>query len=86
MRWVSERLAAGVAIDAAVQEISPVGAGGFVLDARRVATQIIIEALGADRLHELRVEGAAMDEDQTYRYARRHIDQYLAALDTTHPT
>jgi predicted ATPase/class 3 adenylate cyclase len=86
VRWVAERLAAGVATDAATQETAPNGAASFVLEARRDATQIIIETLGASRLHELRAQGAAMNEDQTYRYARRHIDQYLATLDTTHPT
>jgi predicted ATPase len=86
VRWVAERLAAGVATDTAPQDTSPTGAAAFALEARRDATQIIIETLGADRLHELRAQGAAMDEDQTYRYARRHIDQYLLTLDTTHAT
>ena len=86
VRWVADRLAAGVAADADAQGTAPAGAARFVLDARRDATRIITEALGATRLRELRAQGVAMDEDQTYRYARRRIGQHLAALDMTHPT
>ena len=53
----------------------------IVVEVRRDTTQILTAALGEPRLHELRVEGATMTEDQAYAYARNHIDEYLAAID-----
>ncbi len=40
--------------------------------------RLLNAALGDARLAELLAEGAAMDEAQACRYARTHIDQYLA--------
>ncbi len=40
--------------------------------------RLLNAALGDARLAELLAEGAAMDETQACRYARTHIDQYLA--------
>jgi predicted ATPase/class 3 adenylate cyclase len=51
----------------------------FAAAARHETTQLIVTALGEPRMRELRAEGAAMNEDQVCTYARRHIDEYLAA-------
>jgi len=51
----------------------------FAGGVRRDTTQRLTAALGDARLRELRAQGAAMDETQTYTYARAHIDEYLAS-------
>ena len=45
---------------------------------RRDTTELILAALGEQRMFELRAQGAAMTKDQAYTYARTHIDDYLA--------
>jgi hypothetical protein len=52
----------------------------FVADVRRETTQLLDGALGEARVRQLRTEGAAMSEEQSYSYARTHVDEYLAAI------
>jgi len=49
-------------------------------DARRAATEVVVRKLGEQRLRELRAIGESMQPDQLYRYAREHINAYLASL------
>jgi hypothetical protein len=41
----------------------------LVIDLRRQTTAILQEALGDARLHALRAQGEAMDDDHTVEYA-----------------
>jgi predicted ATPase len=50
----------------------------FVTGTRRDATRLLVEALGEQRLRELRAQGAAMTEDEACAYARAQVDVYLA--------
>jgi hypothetical protein len=45
---------------------------------RQEAAQLVIEAIGEQRMRELRSEGEAIDSDQASSYARAHIDEYVA--------
>ena len=52
----------------------PSGGADFVTDLRRHTTGTLRDTLGAERLRELRAEGAAMDFDHAVAYAIDTID------------
>jgi predicted ATPase/class 3 adenylate cyclase len=52
----------------------------FVNGVRHDATQLLVAALGEPRLRELRADGAAMDDDEAFTYARAHIEDHLRTI------
>jgi hypothetical protein len=58
----------------------PAGNARVVTELHRATTEIIREALSADRLAELRAEGAAMDDDAAVGYALAEIDRLRAHI------
>jgi predicted ATPase/class 3 adenylate cyclase len=56
------------------------GAGaGVIVNTRKEATRLLVDALGRESLQELRDVGAAMDTDQAVAYTLTHLDAYLRA-------
>jgi hypothetical protein len=51
------------------QAVRASGQTGYLAELLRQTTTILIEALGADRFHELRAQGEAMDEDRSATFA-----------------
>jgi hypothetical protein len=49
----------------------------YVVAVRQETTRRLTVVLGADRVREVRAQGAAMDETEAYTYARNRIDEYL---------
>jgi hypothetical protein len=55
----------------------------FYRQVRRDTTGILVESIGEPRLRELRAQGAAMDRDPTYAFARAAISACLAVSPTS---
>jgi len=49
---------------------------------RRDTRALLVDAIGESRMRELRAKGEAMDRDQASAYARAHILEYFAAIDS----
>jgi hypothetical protein len=60
----------------------PVGDTGLITQLRRDTTGLLLERVGITRLHELRAQGDAMDDDQAAAYA---LDAIAKAQATTTP-
>jgi hypothetical protein len=58
---------------------SPVGNSGLITQLRRDTTGLLLERLGDSRLHELRAQGDAMDNDHAAAYALDTIARAQAA-------
>ena len=72
------RLAQDVTVAVMGHASSPNSVEAFVVQVRRDTTHLLTIALGEVRLHQLRAEGAAMDDVQACRFARTQVDEYLA--------
>jgi len=57
------------------------GGAGLIREARRETTRRLRDALGEDRLQQLREEGARMDLDEAVAYALERLDEVLGADD-----
>jgi predicted ATPase/class 3 adenylate cyclase len=58
----------------------PAGNARIVAELQRTTTELIERALGADRLRELRADGAALDDDAAVAYAIAEIDRLRAHI------
>jgi hypothetical protein len=50
---------------------------------RHDTTRLLVESIGEPRMRQLRAQGAGMDRDQTYAFARDAVVAYLAASTTS---
>jgi predicted ATPase/class 3 adenylate cyclase len=66
-------------IPAASTSSSPPTNSDFVTHTRRATTQLLAQTLGEHRLHELRAEGEALDEDSSVAYALHATERALAS-------
>jgi len=55
----------------------------WITQIRRDTSALLVDAIGEAKMRELRAEGEAMDGDQSLAYARTHIAEYLAAIDSS---
>jgi hypothetical protein len=90
LQGAARRLALAAGAGSSPQEVSVdrtspardrvAGPAPFIADLRRQAAAILREAIGDDRLRELRAEGEAMDADDAVRYALTVVQRNLTAL------
>jgi hypothetical protein len=71
----SPRIPAGSPQTAQPPASARTSVSGLVVDLRRETTGLLVEALGNERLHELRAKGEAMDNDDAVFYALRAISK-----------
>ncbi len=72
-----ERLSADIAAPVRGDSTEQNDVARYVVAVRQETTRRLTVVLGAERVRELRAQGAAMDETEAYTYARSRIDEHL---------